>query len=201
MSEFFQPFRSSPAPRTPDPIRSPTDMNVPEGWLAIGKITSPQGLKGEVRVYPDSDFPQRFLEPGQRWLLGAGESEPQAVELLAGRHVDGKGLYVLQFAGVRDRDQAEALRGALILVPESDRPPLEPGEFHLLDLIGLPVIDQATQTQVGTVISIVPAGNDLLEVETLDRQKALIPLVQEIVPVVDLENQRIEINPPPGLLP
>lgn len=176
-------------------------MNVPEGWLAIGKITSPQGLKGEVRVYPDSDFPQRFLEPGQRWLLSAGDSQPQAVELLAGRYVDGKGLYVLQFAGVSDRNQAEALRGALILVPEGDRPPLEPGEFHLLDLIGLPVIDQATQTQVGTVISVIPAGNDLLEVETLDHQQALIPLVREIVPVVDLENGRIEITAPPGLIP
>jgi len=175
-------------------------MNVPEGWLAIGTITSPQGLKGEVRVYPDSDFPQRFLEPGQRWLLGSRDSEPQAIELLAGRYLEGKGLYIVRFAGVRDRNQAEALRGALLLVPESDRPPLEPGEFHLLDLIGLSVFMQSSQELVGSVVSIVPAGNDLLEVEMPDRQRVLVPLVSEIVPIVDLDNQRIEINPPPGLL-
>ena len=175
--------------------------DVPADWLAIGKIVAPQGVKGEVRVYPDSDFPARFQDPGQRWLLRSQASEPEPVELLAGRYLAGKGLYVIQLAGVANRSQAEALRGALLLVPQSDRPPLEPGEFHILDLIGLEVFDQSTQERVGTVTRIVSAGNDLLEVELINKQTALIPLVKEIVPIVDLIEKRIEITPPPGLLP
>lgn len=183
-------------------VRSPqAEIQVPEGWLLLGKIVAAQGLKGEVKVYPDSDFPRRFLQPGQRWLLKPDASEPRVIELRAGRFLEGKGLYVLQLAGVTDRTQAEALRGALLVVPESDRPPLEPGEFHLLDLIGLPVFDQQTQELVGTVVGLATAGNDLLEVEIRDQQTALIPLVKEIVPVIDLSNHRIEITPPPGLLP
>jgi 16S rRNA processing protein RimM len=174
---------------------------VPEGWLPIGKVVAAQGLKGELRIYPDSDFPERFLQPGPRWLLRPGESHPQAVDLQSGRYLEGKGLYVIQLAGVADREQAEALRGSLLVVLQSDRPPLEPGEFHILDLVGLPVFDQQTQEQVGTVISIMAAGNDLLEVETGDHQQVLIPLVREIVPMVDLENGRIEITAPPGLIP
>lgn len=176
-------------------------------FLEIGKIVAAQGLKGEVRVYPSSDFPYRFVQPGTRWLLTPGQAVPQPVELIHGRYLDGKGLYVVQFAGITDRIQAETLRGSLLLVPVSDRPPLEEDEFHVPDLIGLQVFDQATQTLIGTVTNVIPAGNDLLEVERMElnasekKLKAvLIPFVRAIVPVVDLQQHRIEITPPPGLI-
>ena len=207
-------------------------------WLEIGKIVGPQGLKGEVRVYPNSDFPERFIQPGQRWLLPPGKSEPQPVELLQGRYLEGKGLYVILLQGISTREQAEALRNSQLLAPESDRPPLEPDEFHVADLIGLNVIVQSTQTAIGKVVGVFSAGNDLLEVE-LDQplavaasvppefdpasespapspprkrskkrkstksnpqSKVLIPFVKEIVPVVDLEAGRVEIDPPKGLI-
>lgn len=172
-------------------------------WVTIGKIVAPQGLKGEMRVYPDSDFPERFEQPGQRWLLRPGSTEPEAVELTQGHHLHGKGMYIIRLAEINSRDQVEAIRGALLLVPQSDRPALAENEFYVLDLIGAEVFNQQTQTTVGTVISVVPAGNDLLEVKlhASTAAPALIPLVREIVPVVDLESKRVEINPPPGLLP
>lgn len=58
------------------------DAKDAKDWLEIGKIVAPQGLAGEVRVYPNSDFPERFEQPGQRWLLRPGETEPQPIELL-----------------------------------------------------------------------------------------------------------------------
>ena len=178
-----------------------------EGWLEIGKIVAPQGLSGELRVYPKSDFPERFVQPGQRWLLRPGETQPQLVELLAGRYLEGKGLYVVQIAGVEDRQQVEALRGSLLLVPQSDRPPLGEDEYHVLDLIGLEVFMQESDQFVGTVVDIIPAGNDLLQVQLHEsflsdkaQKKVLIPFVKAIAPVVDLEAKRIEITPPVGLL-
>ncbi|MDJ0705447.1 MAG: ribosome maturation factor RimM [Leptolyngbyaceae cyanobacterium MO_188.B28] len=140
-------------------------------WLEIGTIVSPQGLRGEVRVYPSSDFPERFIEPGQRWLLTPGASEPQPIELLQGRFLEGKGLYVVQLQGINTREQAEALRHSQLLAPESDRPPLEPDEFHVADLVGLNVILQATQTAIGKVVGVYQAGNDLLEV-AMDQPQA-----------------------------
>ena len=193
--------------RKPNSSQTPTPnaTAVPEGWLEIGKIVSAQGLKGEVRVYPDSDFPERFEQPGTRWLLPVGATEPQAIELVKGRYLHGKGLYVIQLAGISDRNQAEALKGCKLLVPESDRPQLEEGEFHVIDLIGLEVFDQATQTLLGTVIDVIPAGNDLLEVKLSEPKNpkqptVLVPFVNEIVPVVDLVARKVEITPPPGLI-
>jgi 16S rRNA processing protein RimM len=172
-------------------------------WLSIGKIVAAQGLKGEVRVYPTSDFPERFEEPGRRWLLRPGATAPEAIELISGRYLNGKGLYVLQLQGVNDRNQAEALRDCQLMVPESDRPALEEDEYHVLDLIGLEVFDQVSQRVIGTVADVISAGNDLLEVKLTDSTKTatvLIPFVKAIVPVVDLQNHRVEITPPKGLL-
>ena len=138
-------------------------------------------------------------------MLPLGATEPQGIELVKGRYLHGKGLYVVQLAGINDRDQAEALRGCKLLVPESDRPQLEEGEFHVIDLIGLEVFDQATQTLLGTVTDVIPAGNDLLEVKLSNptnpkQPTVLVPFVNEIVPVVDLAARKVEVTPPPGLI-
>ena len=192
-----------------------------EEWLEIGRIVAPQGLDGSVRVYPSSDFPERFLYPGDRWLCQPLQSKPEMVQLLSGRYLDGKGLYVLKFAGISNRDQAEAIRDARLLVPQSDRLPVEPDEFHIADLIGLQVRLQETGIVIGIVVDVYSAGNDLLALELTDDYKklssssslvgksasvrasspVLVPFVYPIVPVVNLEDGYVEITPPKGLLP
>ena len=189
-----------------------------DGWLEIGKIVAPQGMKGELRVYPSTDFPERFEVAGLRWLLRPNATEPEEVELVKGRFLEGKNLYVIQLAGVKYRDEAEELRGCKLLVPENDRPQLGEDEYHLMDLVGLSVFMQDTGEFIGTVVDLIAAGNDLLEVrlqeEGADKETrrkgdkeaiqnlktVLIPFVKDIVPVVDLETRRIEITPPLGLL-
>lgn len=177
-------------------------------FIEIGKVVGAQGLTGELRIYPSSDFPERFLEPGKRWLLPPGATDPQPIELVKGRYLEGKGLYVVKVVGVTDREQAEALRNSLLLVSNCERPLLEEDEFHILDLIGLEVFDQVSQTLVGTVTNVISAGNDLLEVQrnpdpasdAAAVKTVLIPFVKAIVPVVDLSQKRIEITPPAGLI-
>ncbi|MBW4629360.1 MAG: ribosome maturation factor RimM [Brasilonema octagenarum HA4186-MV1] len=179
----------------------------PEGWLEIGTIVAPQGLDGQMRVYPDTDFPERFEVPGIRWLLRPDQTEPKTVELLSGRYIPGKNLYVIELEGVEDRNQAEELRGCKLMVQQSDRPQLQEGEYHVMDLIGLPVFIQESGELLGAVVDILPAGHDLLEVQLHQEKQGeksqknlLIPFVKPIVPVVDLEAGRIEITPPDGLL-
>ncbi|MBD2450708.1 ribosome maturation factor RimM [Nostoc sp. FACHB-152] len=191
-----------------------------DDWLTIGKIVAPQGLAGELRVYPETDFPERFEVPGTRWLLRPGQTEPQPIELLDGRYLDGKNLYVITIAGVENRNQAEELRNCQLFVPASDRPELGEDEYHVVDLIGLAVFLQESGELLGNVVDVIPAGNDLLEVQLVTNDKeqmtkdidapvasrrvgqktVLIPFVREIAPVVDLQARRIEITPPPGLL-
>ena len=170
-----------------------------EQWLTIGKIKAPHGLKGLVRICSFSDFPERFLQSGPRWLQREGEP-PVEMRLLKGTFKPGKNLYVVQFDKIGDRSAAEDWTGALVLVPSSDRPKLDEEEYHLADLIGLKAIDRASNKLLGTVVSVISAGNDLLEVQQGEKT-LLIPFVKDIVPNVDLAAAKIEVTPPLGLVP
>lgn len=177
-------------------------------WLEIGIIVGAQGLKGQVRVKGTSDFPERFEIPGKRWLQSPKNTLPEEVELLQGYQVPGKNIYVINLKGVEDRTAAENLRGFKLLVSKSDRFPLEEDEYHVADLINLQVYNQQTGEIIGVVTDLYVAGNDLLKVKLFHAQTSspeksaivLIPFVKDIVPVMDLQNNRLEINPPAGLL-
>lgn len=179
-------------------------MNSP--WLTLGVIVAPLGIRGEVKVLSQSDFPERFLRPGPRWLQSPREEEPTPTTLLKGRPAPGKNLYILQLTEVTDRSQAEALVNYSLVIPRGEREerryggsPLGPEEYHAADLIDLPVYLQGTGALLGRVEDIYEAGHDLLVVSAGEKRH-LIPFVKAVVPVVDLAAGRIEIDPPPGLL-
>jgi 16S rRNA processing protein RimM len=181
-------------------------MEQPDELLVVGRLVAAQGLRGELRLLPLSDFPERFTTPGQRWLRRANQAA-QPVELRSGRQLPGKELFVIRLAGVEDRTAAEGLVGHDVLVDANDRPQLGPGEFHLIDLVGLEVRLLETAGTAGAAIGVVRdllhAGNDLLEVQ-LDAahgdRTILIPFVEAIVPEVRLQEGWIGVTPPPGLL-
>ncbi len=168
-------------------------------WLNIGKIVAPQGLRGEVRVNPNTDFPERFSKEGDRWLQKDNE-KPKKVYLTHGRQIPGKSIYVVSFLGVDNRNKAEALIGKNVLVDSTQRPKLAKGEFHLLDLVGLKVKLSKDGNEIGEITNLTSAGNDLLEVTLLTGKKVLVPFVKEIVPNIQLEKGWLIISPPPGLL-
>ena len=172
-------------------------------WLKIGKVVAPQGLQGEVRIYPDSDFPERFLKPGARWIRKSPRDVPVPIQLVKGRYIESKNLYVLKFQGINNRQDAEALRGHQLVIDASDRPQLEEGEFYIMDLVNLDVYHHESQVHLGVVQSVASAGNDLLEIELKDAAKTrvLVPFVEEFFPVVELKHSRIELAPMKGLLP
>lgn len=134
-----------------------------DDWLLIGRVVGAHGLNGHIKVQPESDFPERFEVPGDRWLKKPG-AKPIQVKLTSGRFLEGKNQYLVKLAGVDYRDQAEDLRSAQLLVQARDRLALDPGEFHVSDLIGLTVVMQSDQSTIGTVKDVYTTGHDLLEV-------------------------------------
>ncbi|MEG3437704.1 ribosome maturation factor RimM [Pannus brasiliensis CCIBt3594] len=179
-----------------------------EDWVEIGTIVAPQGLRGEVRIQSSSDFPERFEKAGKRGLQAPNGGEIREIQLLNGRYIPGKSIYIVRLSGVDDRTSAEALRGYTLFADKNDRPRLAGDEYHVSDLVNLEVYHHLTGEKVGVITDIFSAGNDVLEVRLLDgeertgegRSKALIPFVKAIVPVVDLARKRVEIDPPAGLL-
>jgi len=171
-------------------------------WLIVGLITSCHGINGQVKVKSLSDFEERFIKPGLRWLQTENEP-PSKIELISGFKNPGKETFILKFKGINNRNHAEKLKNYKLLVESNKLPKLNKEEFHLLELINLEVktIENDELKKIGKVINLENEKNNLLVIELLKNQKkVLIPFVKEIVPLVDIKNNFLIINPPNGLL-
>ncbi len=174
-------------------------MEDKDKWMSIGEIVAPQGLKGDIRVKPSSEFPERFTKPGKRWIQKANEL-PTEIKLIKGTLIPGKSLYILSIEGVSNRNSAEKIIGWNLVIPVNDRPSLSHNEYHYFDLIGLEARRGPQKTVIGYVTDLIKGGNDLLEIELLEGKKVLVPFVIEIVPEIEIKEKWLLLNPPPGLL-
>ena len=139
-------------------------MTEPE--IALAAVVGPHGVKGEVRLKLfaesiDSLTGHRVVRVGDRTLT------LQSVK-------PGK-TAVARFAEISDRNEAEALRGALLTVLRSSLPLLEEGEYYHADLVGLPCED-AEAMPLGTVVAVENFGaGDILEIEGKDGKRSMVP--------------------------
>ena len=168
-------------------------------WMSIGEIVAPQGLKGDIRIKPSSEFPERFTKPGKRWIQKTNEF-PTEIKLKKGTLIPGKSIYVISIEGVSSRSAAEKIIGWNLVIPVDSRPELSNDEYHYFDLIGLEVKIGGKKVLIGHVTDLIKGGNDLLEIELLEGKKVLVPFVKEIVPEIKINEKWLLINPPPGLL-
>ena len=171
-------------------------------WLIVGLITSCHGINGQVKVKSLSDFEERFLKTGIRWLQKENEP-PLKIELTSGYKQPGKETFIIKLQGINTRNQAEELKNYKILVETNKLPKLKKEEFHLLELLNLQVkiSENDELKKIGKVINLENEKNNLLVIELFKNQKkVLVPFVKEIVTKVDINNNFLIINPPNGLL-
>ena len=177
-------------------------MIIKNEWLVVGLITSCHGINGQVKVKSLSDFEERFIKPGIRWLQKENEP-PSKIELISGFKQPGKETFIIKFQGINNRNHAEQIKKYKILVKTNNLPKLKKEEFHLLELINLQVktLENEELTIIGKVIDLENDKNNLLVIELFKNQKkVLIPFVKEIVELIDIKNNFLIINPPKGLL-
>jgi 16S rRNA processing protein RimM len=165
--------------------------------LVVGRIGRAHGIKGEVSVEVRTDEPELRLAPGA--VLATDPASTGPLTIATGRVHSGR--LMLRFEGVSDRNGAEALRNTLLIAEvDPDERPEDPEEFYDHQLIDLDVVTRDGRT-VGRIAEITHLPyQDLLVVTRPEGGEVLIPFVAEIVPEIDLEEQRAVIDPPPGLL-
>jgi 16S rRNA processing protein RimM len=158
----------------------------------IGQVLRPHGVRGEVRVEPFTDLPERF-----EWLerIYVGEP-PQAVVVDSVRFHQGTILLKLQ--GDDDRDAAEARRGQRLFVPEDEAIPLEEGEYFIHDLIGLKAFDD-TGRSLGTLVEVLETGANNVFVIRGPLGELLLPDIPDVIHEIDFANSRLTIALLPGM--
>jgi len=185
-----------------------------ETWVWLARIRRPQGRKGEVFADILTDFPEKFAERRQLWLLsnasGANAPStpsvkaapaPREVELAA--HWLHKGGVVLHFAGVDSITAAETLNGLIVAIPLSERAALDDDEVYVGDLIGCILVDVAP-TEPVTVGEIEEvdrtAGPVALLVVRGTAGEVLIPFAKSYLRNIDIQAKRVEMALPEGLV-
>ncbi len=169
------------------------DQDVPE-FIVIGKITKSHGVRGEVRVLPHTDIPERFT-----WLktVVVGDENSVPVEVEQARvHKD---KVLLKLAGCDDRNAADLLRGKLLFVSDEDAIPLQEDEYFLFELEGLQVVTDDGRI-LGTLAEIIETKANNVFIVRGDLGEILLPDTEEVIQEIDFENGRMRVHLIPGLL-
>ena len=158
----------------------------------MGRVLGPWSLRGDVKVQPLTDFPERFAAGGRVWTGG--------VSYVIERCRWQRGHVFLKLADIDSATAAEALRYRLLEVPEGELRPLGEGEYYHFQILGLEVRTTAGEV-LGRVEQIISTGSNDVFVVRGPRGEVLIPAVDDVVKSVDPAAGRIEVEVVEGLLP
>ncbi|NLP17470.1 MAG: 16S rRNA processing protein RimM [Firmicutes bacterium] len=154
--------------------------------ITIGEIVSPQGITGEVRVLPQTDFPERFRSLKTASIVCPGTQRPCFTQIMGVRYH--KHYVLLRLAGINCRRGAEKLRKCLVQINPSQLVVLPPGHYYHFQIIGLRV-KTIEGEELGKVVDILTPGcNDVYIVQNDAGDQILIPALKKVVKKIDLDN-------------
>ncbi|MBP2640137.1 MAG: rimM [Firmicutes bacterium] len=158
-----------------------------EKLIAIGKIVAPHGVRGDVRIIPLTDFPDRFRPA---LIVYLSDYSPLVIRQVKKNNK----FLLLSFENFDSMNSVEPLRGQLIHVREKDLVVLPKDEFYIFDIIGLEVYDEAN-IHLGTVTNVLQTGsNDVYVIEMQGKAPLLIPALKEVVKHIDIPEKRMIVK-------
>lgn len=158
-------------------------------YLAVGEVLKPQGVRGEVKVQPLTNDPDRFFDLKEVYIKQGEAYVSQSVSC----HRVHEGYAYLNFEGVEDRDGAERLRGAVLYVDRAHAVPLGENENFICDLIGCEAFDREGNP-VGMLHDVMqPGANDVYVFQT-PRGEMLLPALKEVILSVDVQKKRMVLD-------
>lgn len=156
--------------------------------IIIGRIGAAHGIRGEVRVNPMTDFPERFHDMTEVYVDNA------LLEIESVRYHGDKIL--MKFRGYETRNDAETLKGMMLSVPRSEAMPLNEGEYYTFDIIGLGVFD-VNGNALGKVTNVLETGsNDVYVVKSDDGKEILVPALKAVVKEINIDESRMVVDLP-----
>jgi 16S rRNA processing protein RimM len=188
-----------------------------DAMAVVGRIARPHGIRGQVVVNLETDFPHERFQPGAEFFAkpktvgdgrqavpGRAEAHPlpetpdvQRLVIATVRFHNERPI--IGFEGVSDMNAAIALAGSELRIPVEQLATLPPDMFYRHDLVGC-AVDTANGSTIGTVTDVEGTLGGSRLVVTTSRGEVLVPLAAEICRSIDVAGKRIVIEPPEGLL-
>lgn len=168
-----------------------------KAFLIVAKVLTNHGVKGQVKVLPQTDYPERLEEIKRMFCrLEDGsvlELHPEYV------HVRSAEMILVKFKEFDSPESVAILRNRFLEIPREEARPLEPGHYYYADLVGLSAV-LVDGTVIGRVMDVYEAGNALISIRTPEGKDVFIPWVDAFVKEIDLKEGVVRIEPIPGLL-
>lgn len=166
-------------------------------FIVIGKITSAHGIRGEVKIYPLTDDPKRFVHL-KDCHIAKEDGTPIKDAVVTNARVD-KNMVIAKIEGVDDRNMAESLRDKYISVDREDALK-DDDSFFIVDMIGMTVIDDDLG-ELGTIRDVFETGaNFVITVKRKGKKDLLIPFLKAVCYDTDIESGVMKVRLPEGLL-
>lgn len=161
-------------------------------YLEIGKVVGTHGLKGELRVDPWCDSP-KFLCKFKNLYLAKGNTK---LQVNSRPH---KNIAIVKVKGVDTIEEADKMRGKILYMNRNDAN-LAEGEYFIQDLMGMSVVDVDNGTEYGTLTEVFKTGaNDVYQVTDSNKKNFLIPVIDDVVINISLEESKVYIRPMKGI--
>ena len=162
----------------------------------VGAIASVHGIKGEVKVFPTTDEPEKFKK--LKTVRLKTQREERELHLQSVRFY--KNMLLVKFAEFESPEEAQRYRGATLWIPRRQAVPLGEDEYYRADLTGLVAVTEEGEA-LGTVTDILETGaNDVYEITLSDGRVALFPAIKDCIREVDLKAGRMTVHVMEGLL-
>lgn len=167
-----------------------------EDLLKVGVITTTHGVRGEVKVYPTTDEPERFLDL-EYVLLDTGK-ELRRLDIKNVRFF--KNLVILKFDGIDNINDIEKYKGRDLWIPREEAQELDEDEYYIADLLGMKVLLE-DGSEFGTLKNVMETGaNDVYIVDSVEHGEVLLPVIKECILDVDIETNTMTVHLMKGLL-
>lgn len=165
-------------------------------YLQIGKIVNIHGVHGEVKLIPLTDDPRRFED--LEWVFVEKGGSMARHDIFGVKYV--KNSVVLKLSGIDTVETAEKYRDSFVMVDREHAVRLPEDAYFICDLLGLSVFDEKGKL-LGKVDDVLHTGsNDVYQVKDEAGKEILIPALKSVVRGISIENQRIDVTLPKGLL-
>lgn len=162
----------------------------------VGAITQTHGIKGEVKVFPTTDNPNRFKRLKQ--VIVEYGKKREILEIESVKFF--KQFVILKFKGYDSINDIEIMKGAKLLVDRENAVRLRKDEYFVADLIGLKVVTDEGE-DFGELKDVLETGaNDVYIIERADGTEVLVPAIKECILAVDMEAGQITIHVMEGLI-
>lgn len=163
--------------------------------VLIGKVVGAHGIRGNIKIVSFAETLEIF-ETGAAILLRdpAGLLKQYKIGWIKAH---GRGT-LMSLDGIKSREDVEALIGCELFIEKEALPPLEPGVFYWMELIGLDVVT-TEGTYLGKIDSIMQTGSNDVYVVKHHEHETLIPALEDVVIAVDLEKKEMQVELPEGL--